>query len=98
MDESQITDVPEWIAESFPDAIVMDDYNDCILGVCCRFGQEPIVAYDYEKVIQKLMSMGMSGDEAVEFHEFNQMAWVGDTTPCFIHLMDSQIFREPFPG
>ena len=64
----------------------MDGYNDCIIGVCYRFGQEPIIAYDYDKVIEKLME-DMTEEEAVEWFEFNQIgAWVGDTTPCFIKL------------
>ena len=75
----------DWIREEYPEALVMDDYDDCIVGICNRFGQEPIVAYDYEKVIEKLVSDGMSRDEAEEFHDFNQAgAWVGPTTPCFI--------------
>ena len=26
--------------------LTMDGYDDCIIGVCTRFGQAPIVAYD----------------------------------------------------
>ena len=92
-DQEQQSDgeVPDWIAERFPEASVMTDFNDCIIGMCYRFGQEPIVAYSYEKVIAKLMGMGMSREEAIEYHEFNQAgAWVGDTTPCFIELNDDQ--------
>ncbi len=64
----------------------MDGYDDCILGVCRRFGQEPILAYDYDKVIDKLVDDGMTYDEAVEYHEYNQAgAWLGEYTPCFIH-------------
>jgi hypothetical protein len=63
----------------------MDGYDDCILGTCLRFGQEPIVAYDLEKVLLKLESDGLTRDEAVEWFSFNQIgAWVGDSTPCFI--------------
>jgi len=35
----------------YPDMLKMTDYDDCIVGVCRRFGQEPILAYDYELVI-----------------------------------------------
>ena len=66
----------------------MDGFNDCIMGVCRRFGQEDIIAYDYDKVIEKLM-LDMTYDEAVEYFEFNQIgAWVGDQTPCFIQPYD----------
>lgn len=75
----------DFIRDNYPDALIMDDYDDCIMGVCYRFGQEPIVAYDRSKVLNKLVSQGMTYEEAVEFHEFNQIgAWMGDTTPCFI--------------
>ncbi len=68
--------------------VTMDGFNNCILGICMRFGQEDIVAYDYVKVIETLMENdGMSYEEAMEFFDFNQLgAWVGDHTPCFILL------------
>ena len=38
-----------------PDELmVMDGYDDCIVGVVERFGQEPIVCYDKEKVLRRL--------------------------------------------
>ena len=76
------------IREEYPEALIMDDYDDCILGICTRFGQEPIVAYDYDLVIAKLMGQGMPHTDAVEWFEFNQMgAWMGDRTPCFIEKL-----------
>lgn len=75
----------DWLREDHPDVLLMDGFDDCIIGVCNRFGQEPIVAYDQWAVIHKLMEQGMSEDEAIEFFEFNQIgAWMGDRTPCFI--------------
>ena len=67
----------------------MDGFDDCISGVCRRSGQEDIVAYDYDKVIERNMGDGMTRDEAVEYFEFNQIgSWVGDGTPCFIEAVD----------
>jgi hypothetical protein len=75
----------DWIREEYPETLLMDGYDDCIVGICNRFGQEPIVAYDYDKVIAKLEKDGMTNEEAVEWFEFNQIgAWAGETTPCFI--------------
>jgi hypothetical protein len=63
----------------------MDGFADCIAGTVRRFGQAEIVCYHYEKVIAKLVGQGMTSDEAVEYHEFNQIgAWVGERTPCFL--------------
>jgi hypothetical protein len=73
------------IADINPDLLVMDGFDDCILGICDRFGGDQFVVYDYAKVIAKLESMGMTHDEAVEYHEFNQLgAYVGDHTPAFM--------------
>lgn len=66
---------------------VMDGYDDCIVGIVERFGSEPFVVYDKQKVLAKLMANGMSYEESLEFHEFNQAgAWVGKHTPGFIEL------------
>lgn len=81
------------IREELPeDALIMDGYDDCIIGTCERFGfSDIVVAYDYDKVIKKLMDEGMTDEEAVEFFEFNMLgAWVGDKTPVFIRLTVEQ--------
>lgn len=68
--------------------MLMDGYDDCVIGVIERFGQPPIVCYDKEKVLEKL-SKDMSYEDAIEFFEFNQLgAWVGDSTPCFLTIDD----------
>tara|TARA_S200002703_G_scaffold152813_1_gene153635 strand:- start:422 stop:649 length:228 start_codon:yes stop_codon:yes gene_type:complete len=65
----------------------MDGFDNCIAGVVERYGEPEIVCYDKEKVLAKLQAQGMSEDDAIEFHRFNQAgAWVGDLTPCFITL------------
>lgn len=65
--------------------LYMDGYNDCIVGVVERFGQEPIVCYDKNKVLSKLENDGMTAEEAEEFFYFNQIGgWMGDLTPCFL--------------
>jgi len=64
--------------------LLMDGYDDCIVGVAWQFGK-PMVVYDRRRVIQKLMSDGMNEEEATEFHHFNQSgAWQGVGTPAFL--------------
>ena len=71
-----------------PDLLLMDGFDDCILGVGTRFGSEQFVIYDYDRVIAKLQSHGMTYDEAVEYHDYNQLgAYVGEHTPAFIRTM-----------
>jgi len=73
------------ISQEYPDLLVMDGFDDCIIGVCQKYGQEPFVVYSYKKIIEKFYKGGMTYDEAVEFHEFNQAcAYVGEHTPGFL--------------
>lgn len=63
----------------------MDGYDDCIVGVVERYGMEPIVCYDKQKVFDKLVEGGMSEEDAEEWFYVNQIgAWVGPQTPCFL--------------
>ena len=45
------------ILEVYPDEEFMkaDGFDDCIIGICHRFGETFILAYDEENVIKKLM-------------------------------------------
>jgi hypothetical protein len=63
----------------------MDGYDDCIMGIGVRCGSENILAYDVDKVLNKLMEQGMNYEEAYEYMEFNMIgAYVGERTPIFI--------------
>ena len=78
------------VAELFgfdPDELtIMDGYDDCVVGIVEQFGRPPIVCYDKERVIDKLVLAGMSFEEAQEWFSFNQIgAWVGEATPCFLN-------------
>jgi hypothetical protein len=68
------------------EGLVMNGYDDCVVGVLERYGMEPIVLYDKDKVIKKLMDDGCETyEEAVEFYEFNQLGgWHGEKTPGFL--------------
>ena len=72
-------------------AVLMTGFDDCIVGILERFGVDvPVVVYDREKVIQKLMDNGIETYEgAEEFYHYNQLgAWVGDGTPAFLIRVD----------
>ena len=81
-------DLPEIIADLYPDCLAMDPgetYDGCIMGVVHAFGKEPCIAYNYEKVLARLVGFGMSQEEAVEFFEFNVVgAYMGESTPVFV--------------
>jgi hypothetical protein len=101
MSGNKIPKARRWINATADSVLVMDGYDDCIVGIVTRFGQDPIVCYDREKVIAKLMKDFKAGkkksgeainndqlyQEAEEFFEYNQIgAWMGNKTPCFIEL------------
>lgn len=82
-----ISDIVQEHIENNPELLTMTGYDDCILGICERFGMEPVIAYDKNKVLTKLQSDGMNEEEAIEWFEYNQIgAWVGDYTPVFISV------------
>jgi hypothetical protein len=63
----------------------MDGYDDCLVGVVERFGEDSYFIYDRELVLEKLQKGGMSYEEALEYYEFNQLgAYVGERTPAFL--------------
>jgi hypothetical protein len=63
----------------------MDGFNDAILGVGMRFGNEFMV-YDYDKVIAILMNdESMTEEDAIDYWTFNMVgSWVGEETPAFL--------------
>jgi len=71
------------------DALTMDGYDDCAMGILERFGMTPIVIYDKEGVLQKLMDNGCDTyEEALEFYSYNQLGgWHGDGTPGFLEWL-----------
>ena len=74
------------IFDEYPDNLKMDGFDDCIIGICESFGNEPRIAYDKELVLAKLASEPeMTMEDAYEWYEFNMLrAYVGPTTPVFI--------------
>ena len=67
-----------------------DEFDEAIIGVAERIGEEPVVAYDTTKVVE-ILSRSMSVDEAYEYFDYNILgAYVGDKTPLFITTMFKQ--------
>ena len=83
---STITLAERLLELGIEEALMMDGFDDCAIGILERYGVEPIVIYDKDLVIRKLMDGGIdSYEEALEYYEFNQLgAWLGDMTPGFL--------------
>ena len=61
-----------------------EEFDEAIIGVAERIGDEPVVAYDTTKIVE-ILSRSMSVDDAYEFFEFNILgAYVGHKTPLFV--------------
>ena len=61
-----------------------EEFDEAILGVSQRIGQDLVVAYDTEKIVE-ILSRSMTINEAYEYFEFNILgAYVGEKTPIFI--------------
>ena len=62
------------ILDVYPDEqfLKADGFDDCIIGICHRYGQPLLLAYDEEKVIKKLMKRDkMTRQDALEFYTYN---------------------------
>lgn len=72
------------IAERNPEALALDGFDDCIIGIVYRCSFEPVLLYDEEKCIQNLINGGMSPEEAREHFDFNVSGgYMGEGTPMF---------------
>ena len=72
-------------------AVWMDGFDECVVGSVERFGMEPVLAYDLDAVIGKLVreGEGMTLEEAWEWWSVNMRgAWVGEGTPAFVRILD----------
>ena len=72
------------ITEINPKALKADGFDDAILGITNRCGDDSLIAYDYDKCV-KILQKEMSYEDAVEYMEFNIVgSYVGEGTPIFI--------------
>lgn len=76
----------ELIEETNPDACILTGFNDAIIGVCKRFGQSPILCYDYDTCIEILMDEKDIEEEFAQnyFEDYILGSWMGDGTPAFL--------------
>lgn len=71
--------------------LVIDDASSALIGWFQRCGQpDPILVYDYEKLVKHFMGQGMDEGGAVEWISHNvEGAWMGEGTPAILHRIKS---------
>lgn len=77
MNKLMIDEIPE-------NAVVLDGFDDCIIGVAEIFGDEGRITYSVKKIIQKLMQ-DMSQDDAYEYYYYNMVGgYFAEQNPVFL--------------
>jgi hypothetical protein len=65
-------------------AVMLDGYDDCIVGVSESFGEEPRIIYSKKQIITKLME-DMNEEDAFDFYYYNIVGGMfGTQNPIFI--------------
>ena len=92
-------EVEEILADSNPEALFMDGFDDAILGIAERPNFGPVVAYDEAKIIEILTNqmepdlddldgrdeMEVKLEMALDYYGYNvKSAWMGESTPIII--------------
>jgi hypothetical protein len=92
------------IAEINQEALLLDGFDEAIIGMAERINLGPVVAYDVDKIIE-ILSKDMEVNEsdladgeslesvkiemAFDYFYYNiQGAWMGDFTPIFISKLN----------
>lgn len=87
-DEAELS-VRDWLAEISPAALVLepDAYDAALLGVVERINMEPVACYDYEKLVQAVMTQGVEDRHEAQEHIDVNIAggFLGEFTPCILH-------------
>jgi hypothetical protein len=74
----------EFLNEYAEGAIILDGYDDCIVGITEEFGVGTRILYSKKKILDKL-TIGIHPDEALEYYYFNIIGgYFGEQNPIFL--------------
>lgn len=76
----------EIINEQAENAIILDGFDDAILGIVSEFGNGPRILYSTEKIIEILRDKdGMTEEDAIEYYDYNIIGmYAGEQNPVFL--------------
>lgn len=73
------------LQEAVEECVLFDGYEDALVGICHRFGRDPIAIYDLDICLETLMDEGTDYEMASDHFWTNTMGtWAGDGTPAFL--------------
>ena len=82
-------DILDQFGDDAETMLFADGFDDAIIGVGNKFGDQLCAIYDTDKVIDILMKEGMDYAEAMEHFDFNIAgSYVGEQTPIFMHKIE----------
>lgn len=82
----------EYLAESNPEALLVDGHDNAIVGVGTSFEISARAVYSVPKIIENLMEDGMSEEEAWEYFGYNiEGAYCGSEMPIFLMPSSSEL-------
>ena len=75
-----------------------DVFDSAIIGVGERNNTDSMIVYDYDKMINVLVTRdSMTHEEAEEYLDFNVIgAWIGDTTPIIVNKKSIKEIEEEY--
>lgn len=82
-------DISDYVTEINPDALMMQGWDDCILGICYQAYSDPVVVYRKSSIIKKIMDDGETIEEAEEKFEHMVSVDHGENTPVFVDVLTS---------
>ena len=70
--------------------LMVKGFDEAILGIASRSGQEDVIAYSAGEIISILMNREkMTYSEAKEYYTYNiEQSWCGPMTPVFVDGLD----------
>lgn len=68
-------------------AVLLDGFDEAIIGISEEFGNEPRIIYDKSKMLEILENQGMTLEEAIEYYDFNILGlYVSNQNPIFLDI------------
>jgi hypothetical protein len=86
MDAQYIKDI---LAESNPEAIILDNLDEALVGIGEGYGTNTVAVYDKDKLLELLMEQNnWDYSEALEWYDFNIIgSYFSEYNPIFVTIV-----------